>query len=200
MQAMRKEPVKTFSIGFPVKAFDETSYAREVAARLGTEHYEFQVEPDALEILPKLVWHFDEPFGDSSAIPTYYVSKLTREHVTVALTGDGGDELFAGYPRYRAVQLGAWFDQLPSAARRILAGKHWQWLPAGFHQKSKRRQFKRLVAALNLSPQQRYLDWVSIFNLQRRAELYDDNFLSRLGDSDPLEFLARAFARAKGRD
>jgi len=200
MRSLRQEPVKTFSIGFPVKEFDETSYAREVATRLGTEHHEFRVEPDGLEVLPKLVWHFDEPFGDSSAIPTYYVSQLTRQHVTVALTGDGGDELFAGYPRYRAVQLGAWFDRLPAAARRILAGPHWQWLPAGFHQKSRRRQFKRLVAALNLSPPQRYLDWVSIFNLARRAELYDDDFVARLGDSDPLEFLARAFARSKGRD
>ena len=76
----------------------------------------FSVEPDAVEILPKLVWHYDEPFADSSAIPTWYVSQLTRQHVTVALTGDGGDELFAGYPRYRAVWLAGWFDRLPAGS------------------------------------------------------------------------------------
>src|SRR3984893_11339431 len=99
-------PVRTFSIGFAESDFDELAYARQVAARYGTEHYELIVKPRALDVLPKLAWHFDEPFGDSSAIPTYYVSKITREHVTVALSGDGGDENFAGYRRYaRALTL-----------------------------------------------------------------------------------------------
>src|SRR5437773_7615197 len=90
-------PVRTFSIGFDEADFDELRFARQVATRYGTDHYELVVKPNALEVLPKLAWHFDEPFADSSAIPTYYVSKITREHVTVALSGDGGDENFAGY-------------------------------------------------------------------------------------------------------
>jgi asparagine synthase (glutamine-hydrolysing) len=99
-------PIRTFSIGFSEKDFDELAYAREVATRYGTEHHEYVITPNALDVLPKLAWHFDEPFADSSAIPTYYVSKITRQHVTVALSGDGGDENFAGYRRYaRAVEL-----------------------------------------------------------------------------------------------
>jgi asparagine synthase (glutamine-hydrolysing) len=93
-------PIRTFSIGFDEADFDELAYAREVARLHETDHCEFVVKPDALEVLPRLAWQFDEPFGDSSALPTYYVSKITREHVTVALSGDGGDENFAGYRRY----------------------------------------------------------------------------------------------------
>ncbi len=99
-------PIRTFAIGFEEAGFDELGYAREVARRYGTDHHEYVVTPKALEVLPKLVWHFDEPFADSSAIPTYYVSQITRQHVTVALSGDGGDENFAGYRRYaRALEL-----------------------------------------------------------------------------------------------
>ena len=123
MSQLAAEPVRTFSIGFPVKEFDETHYARAAAERFGTIHEEFQVRPDAMEILPRLVWHYDEPFADSSAVPTWYVSQLTRQHVTVALTGDGGDELFAGYPRYLAVWLAEGFDRLPGLVRRMLCGR-----------------------------------------------------------------------------
>jgi asparagine synthase (glutamine-hydrolysing) len=200
MTKLAKEPVRTFSIGFPVAEFDETSYAREVSRQLGTIHQEFRVEPDAVEILPKLVWHYDEPFADSSAIPTYYVSKMTRQQVTVALTGDGGDELFAGYPRYRAVEIGTWFDRLPRGLMKFAAGEFWQRLPSGQRQKSYLRKFKRLVGALGRPAERRYLDWISIFNESRRAELYDEAFIARLPDSDPFDFLSAAFSRSQGRD
>lgn len=95
---------RTFSIGFPEKSFDELEYARAAAEAFGAEHQEFEVRPNALEVLPKLVWHYDEPFGDSSALPTYYVSKVTAEHVKVALSGDGGDECFGGYKRYEQLK------------------------------------------------------------------------------------------------
>jgi asparagine synthase (glutamine-hydrolysing) len=112
-------PVKTYSIGFDEEDFDELRYARQVAQRYGTEHYELVVKPDALDVLPELSWQFDEPFADSSSIPTYYVSKITREHVTVALSGDGGDEAFAGYGRYASADaLGRRLDRvLPTLLR-----------------------------------------------------------------------------------
>ena len=200
MQQLSNRTVKTFSIGFPVAEYDETSYARLVSERFGTDHEEFRVEPDALDILPKLVWHYDEPFADSSAIPTWYVSEMTRRHVTVALTGDGGDELFAGYPRYRAVALARWFDRLPWPARAALAGRFWQRLPASPRQKSFRRRLKRFAETLALSHWPRYLGWISIFNEARRAELYSDDFVAQLPDQDPIRFLLDAAAECRQRD
>ena len=93
--------VVTTSVGFDEQGFNELAYARAVARHLGVEQHEKIVRPDIVDLLPKLAWHFDEPFADSSAVPTYYVSKAAREHVTVALSGDGGDELWAGYARHR---------------------------------------------------------------------------------------------------
>ncbi|MBI2823383.1 MAG: asparagine synthase (glutamine-hydrolyzing) [Planctomycetia bacterium] len=200
MQQLSSERVKTFSIGFPVAAYDETSYAREVARHLGTEHHEERVEPDGVAILPKLVWHYDEPFSDSSAIPTYYVSQMTRRHVTVALSGDGGDELFAGYTRYLAVQMAAGLDRLPPAMRRVLAARLWQHLPSGRRQSSLARRFKRFAEGLGQSPERRYFDWISTFNETQRATLYADDFLAELPDSDPFDFLRTAFARMGERD
>ena len=100
------KPVKTFSIGFEDQDFSELKYAKRVAEHVGADYHEFIVKPDAMEVLPTLVEHYGEPYADSSAIPTYYVSKETRKHVTVALNGDGGDESFAGYERYAAMQVG----------------------------------------------------------------------------------------------
>ncbi len=169
MAKLSNAPVKTFSIGFAEKRYDELEYARAVARHFKTEHQEFVVRPNAVEIIPKLVWHYDEPFADSSAIPTYYVSQITRQHVKVALTGDAGDEGFAGYPRYRAVKLGLWFDRLPGFLRRALAGKFWQRLPVSVEQKTKRRRLRRLFEALNLPPKERYVRWCAIFDDGRKV-------------------------------
>ena len=109
--------VKTFSIGFSAKEYDETRYARMVAERYATDHEELVVEPDAVAILPQLIWHYGEPFADPSAIPTYYVSEMARRKVTVALNGDGGDECFLGYSRYKAMHYLSRLDGMPRWSR-----------------------------------------------------------------------------------
>jgi len=200
MQKLSRQPVRTFSIGFPVPEYDETRYAAIAARQFGTLHREFRVEPDAVAVLPKLVWHYDEPMADSSAVPTWYLSQVTREHVTVALTGDGGDELFAGYPRYQAVWLGSWFDRLPRIVRRVLAGRYWQKLPASPRQKSFRRRLRRFAEMLGKPPLQRYLEWIAIFGEARRVALYCPEFLASLPDADPLEFLETRAALCSERD
>jgi asparagine synthase (glutamine-hydrolysing) len=125
-------PVKTFSIGFDEEKYNELAYARMVAERYGTDHYEEIVKPDADEVISDLIRVFDEPFADSSAIPTYYVSRLARSQVTVALSGDGGDELFAGYDRYLDSPLSRRTDRIPLAARRLILGGIARCLPDGF--------------------------------------------------------------------
>src|SRR5499427_5131313 len=112
------ERVKTFSIGFEEQDFSELQHARRVAEHVGADHHEFIVRADALEVLPTLVEHYGEPYADSSAIPTYYVARETRQHVTVALNGDGGDECFAGYERYAAMRLARVYASLLPAAFR----------------------------------------------------------------------------------
>ena len=119
MADQMNEPVKTFSIGFRDADFDEVRFARLVAQRFGTDHHEFVVEPRALEIMPRLVRHYGEPFADASAIPSFYLAELTRRHVTVALTGDGGDERFAGYNRYVGGGITDRLATLPPAMRRM---------------------------------------------------------------------------------
>ncbi len=199
MQQQAGERVKTFTIGFPIKEYDESAYAERVARHLGTDHQTLRVEPDAVKILPQLAYHYDEPFGDSSAVPTWYVSQLTRQHVTVALSGDGGDELFAGYPRYRAAALAGWFDRWPFV-RSLFAANLWQMIPCSARQKSRIRQFKRFASSLSLPPERRYLDWISIFNEARRGELYNEAFVAQLPDCDPAGFLTTQWKRTKGRD
>ncbi|HMC60247.1 MAG TPA: asparagine synthase (glutamine-hydrolyzing), partial [Candidatus Solibacter sp.] len=121
MALQSKEPVKTFSIGFEEAAYNELSYAALVAKKYGTDHHEILVRPDSANLVPKLVRHFGEPFGDSSAIPTYLVSEFAVQHVKVALSGDGGDELFAGYESFAAMERLRKFDLVPEAVRWLLA-------------------------------------------------------------------------------
>ncbi|MDR3441052.1 asparagine synthase (glutamine-hydrolyzing) [Telmatospirillum sp.] len=136
MQAQSDRPVKTFSIGFEAAGFDEAGHAKAVAAHLGTDHTELYLSPaDALAVVPKLPEMFDEPFADSSQIPTFLVSEMARRHVTVALSGDGGDELFAGYNRH-VFAAGSWqrLRQVPPTLRRLLAGAISSFSPAGWDQ------------------------------------------------------------------
>lgn len=202
MQHHSRQPTKTYTIGFPVSGYDETKFAKTAADFLKTDHHEFQVNPDSIGILPKLVWHFDEPFGDSSAIPTYYVSEVTRRHVKVALTGDGGDELFGGYPRYQTVhRLGA-FDRLPGAIKGVVACSLWKYFPAYNRESCLARRLRFRMQLLQQPANRRYATWVSIFQHRQRRALYSDEFSAELngrGGSGPIDFIAEAMDRAGGR-
>ncbi|MCA9066211.1 MAG: asparagine synthase (glutamine-hydrolyzing), partial [Planctomycetaceae bacterium] len=200
MQSQLDRPVETFSIGFPVEAFDERSYARQASAMLGTNHHEAVVHPDALEILPQLIWHYDEPFGDSSAIPTMYLSRMTRQHVTVALTGDAGDELFCGYDRYKAVRIAAMTDRLPAWTRRLWNSWLVARIPTSVRQKSFRRRLKRLLETLGQDPERRYLNWITIFNSARLQWLVSDELGERAAKQDPAACIFEAYRRYPGRD
>jgi len=208
MQRASDRPVKTFSIGFDDPSFDESGYAELVAKSLGTEHQTFRVEPDAWSTLPALAEQFDEPFADSSALPTWFVARETRRHVTVALTGDAGDELFAGYDRYRAVALAAQMDRLPPSLRGWLGGPLARVVPSSVRAKTKLRQVKRFLERVNLSPDRRYLGWVAMFDEPTRTGLYSPDFLDHLArslersdvDPDPASVLFEALGAASRRD
>jgi asparagine synthase (glutamine-hydrolysing) len=210
MQRASSRPVKTFAIGFPDSRYDETQYAELAARHLGTEHQTFIVEPKAWETLPELAWHFDEPFADSSALPTWYVSRETRRSVTVALTGDAGDELFGGYDRYRALALTELFHRLPDGPRRILGGTMVRVLPRSARSKTRLRKLQRLFEHINEPAESRYVGWMSTFDETARLTLYSDAQLDTLAaaasaledpsEADPSALLATAFAAAARRD
>ena len=160
-------PVKTFTIGFDEPDFDEVEGARRVANHFGTDHHEFVVRPDALRIVEALVDHFDEPFGDSSAIPTWYVSEMASRHVKVVLSGDGGDELFGGYDRYLPHARVESFDRTLGAVGRRVAAGIWPVLPHGF-------LGKNLLRHVAQDLEGRYLDSISIFQPDELSALLVD--------------------------
>ena len=180
--------VKTFSIGFDEPAFDELPHARRVAEHFGTEHHEFVVRPDGVSILDDLIQHFDEPFADSSAIPTWYVSQMARRHVTVVLSGDGGDELFGGYERYLPHPRVVKFDRYSPRALRRVAAVAAANLPHGV----KGRNFLRHVSRDN---QGRYLDSIRFFSAEDKAALLSADVRRRLGPADAEARLGQHFAR-----
>ena len=144
------------------------------------EHHRFVVEPRAWEAIPALARQFDEPFADSSALPTWYVSRETRREVTVALTGDAGDELFGGYDRYRALAMTAMLDRLPAGTRAFLGGPLARALPASAHAKTRIRRVKRLLEGVREPILSRYLRWMTSFDESTRAGLYTDEFVASL--------------------
>lgn len=155
--------VRTFTIGFDERDYSEVVHARRVAERFGTDHHELIVRPDTLAILPTLVRHYGEPYADSSAVPTYYLARMAREHVTVALAGDGGDELFAGYGRYRAMQLAETFDRIPIRVRRGVWQAAGALLPSSGSERSTAARVRRFVRGVAEPPSSRYLQIAGIF-------------------------------------
>jgi asparagine synthase (glutamine-hydrolysing) len=188
MAKASRRPVKTFSIGFDEPEFDELEHARTVAAHFGTDHHEFVVKPDGLSILDRLIQHFDEPFADSSAIPTWYVSEIARRHVTVVLSGDGGDELFGGYDRYLPHPRVARFDSLPVPGKRRVAGIVWPMMPHGARGKNFLRHVSR-------SDDGRYLDSIAFFQADEKQSLYTGDVWRALEGGSAEAVLSRHFDR-----
>ncbi len=188
MSSLTGNKVKTFSIGFQESGYNELKYAKIIADKFNTEHNEFIVKPNALEILPLLIERYGEPYADSSCIPTYYVSQQTRKFVTVALNGDGGDELFGGYERYQAMLAADIYQKLPSLLKKPISGIL-RRLPDSVNNRNLLRNIRRVSEALNLSMPQRYLRWISMFDSDLKNHLYSDNFRDRVSKKDPLDHL-----------
>jgi asparagine synthase (glutamine-hydrolysing) len=169
-------PVKTFSIGFDDPRYDERRYARTVARAFGTEHHELVVSPDPLSTLESIAEAYDEPFADSSAVPSLEVARLTRQHVTVALNGDGGDESFGGYTRYA---YNAGVDRLPPLARRILTATS-RLVPASAGPRTRAGQVRRVLSGAGGDPASRYLRLMSYFDEPSKRELYSAAMRARL--------------------
>lgn len=198
MAEVSEKPVKTFSIGFEEQDFSELKYAKKVAKHVGAEHHEFIVKPDALEVLPLLVEHYGEPYADSSAIPTYYVSRETRKHVTVALNGDGGDESFAGYERYVAMNLAEKYHKIPKILRKSVIEKGINLIPTSEFKRSRLRDGKRFIKAASLSKVERYFRWMGSVQDDSKTELYSPNFKSGIAANAAIDTLAVWFAKANG--
>jgi asparagine synthase (glutamine-hydrolysing) len=189
MSRLSDRPVKTFSIGFDDQEFNELPHARRVAEWCGTEHHELIVRPNALEVLPTLVRHYGEPYADSSAIPTYYVAKLTRQHVTVALNGDGGDECFAGYERYAGGLAAERYARLPAAVRTLAIEPLSRLIPASRSRRSRVQQARRFLEVAGRPAAQRYLRWVGYFSAEGKAALYAPDFQDRLAGHNAESWL-----------
>lgn len=198
MSGLSSRPVKTFTIGFEEDEFSEIGYARMAAEHYKTEHSEFIVKANFIELLPKIVWHYGQPFADSSALPSYIVSRETRKHVTVALNGDGGDESFGGYLRYKAMK-GSLFFSFPfqllgDKATRFIA----RMIPHTETTKGKNifRYISRLISGLAEPPARRNIYWNCFFTNTAKDMLYSDKMKSEV-TGDAFDYLEKIFAGAK---
>jgi asparagine synthase (glutamine-hydrolysing) len=196
MSQLSSNPVKTFSIGFEEKAFNELPAAKFVADRFRTDHHELVVRPNALEILPTLVRHYGEPYADSSAIPSFYVAKMTREHVTVALNGDGGDECFAGYERYLGILMSERYRRLPWLLRRGIIEPAAFLIPDSLPRRNRLRQAKRFLEGAHRGPDELYAGWVTFFGSDRKHDLYSPSFRATLAGYSADGWFANLFTQA----
>jgi asparagine synthase (glutamine-hydrolysing) len=200
MSELSDRPVKTFSIGFEEQEFSELDYAREVAQRYGTQHTEFIVKPEMADVLPLLARHYGEPFGDSSALATYYVSRETRRHVTVALNGDGGDENFAGYRRYTAMKAARYFGCLPRPLRAGLRHGMDKMSQKTFSPVLANRI--RRFAECTFQPDRvsQYFNLLGYFTEEEKRALYTPGFMANVKAGESLRYLDKHFQAAESQD
>ena len=183
MRELSSQPLRTFSIGFEEQSYDELAKARIIAKAFDAEHHELVIRPNAVELLPELIRYFDEPFADSSAIPVYLLSKLARDHVKVALSGEGGDEIFAGYQTYAAYKLAEIYKRLPTILSTAVIPSLVKRLPVSHRKVSFDYKAKRFIAGALLPPAERHYRWKVIFTEDVKSKLY----ASEIGGlTDPL--------------
>ncbi|HZR84613.1 MAG TPA: asparagine synthase (glutamine-hydrolyzing) [Candidatus Binatia bacterium] len=195
MRRVTTGPLKTFSIGFEDEKWNELPFARRVARHFSTDHEDLIIRPEATSVLPKLSWHYDEPFADSSALPSFWLCEMARRTVTVALGGDGGDECFAGYDRYLAGVLARPFDAVPAPARSAFARAFGRVVPSG-SPKSLAHRAQRFFAAAGLGPRERYASWTTVFDGEGRAGLYTSDFAATIATQKPGCTFERAWELA----
>lgn len=190
MSSTLNRPVETFTVGFTVKKdYDETKYAREVASFLGTTHHELILHPKTAEILPKIIRHLDEPIADQAALPTYLICQLAKKHVTVVLTGEGGDELFAGYPRYILDRFAEFLHQFPHISNKSMIKRLINPLPFG--STLKRRMIKLFSSESDAFD--RNVEWLSIFNKEELNALLSPHLKQILNNRHPVEDVRKYF-------
>lgn len=194
MVSLNSEEVKTFSIGFKEKSFNELPYARTVAKYLGTEHYDEIVDPDFENILPKLAWYYDEPFSDTSCLPTYMLSNLTGNSVKVAFSGDGGDECFAGYDTFIADKLQNRYQRLPDVMKR-LTNCFVESLPATHKKVNWDYKLKQFVKFAGLSPDQAHYSWRTIFSEEEKKVLLNGDIQRELYGYTPYDVFSDYFGK-----
>jgi asparagine synthase (glutamine-hydrolysing) len=193
MRRLTSGPVRTFSIGSDHQEYNELPFARSVAERFETEHHELVVRPDAASLLPQLAWHYDEPFADSSALPSFVVSGLARRFVTVALNGDGGDESFLGYQRYLATVIAGRLDAMPGMLRAV--AQRGAALFPGIGPSLSGTRVRRLAKVLQLEPRRRYLQWLTADD-GWKEHLYSSEFADAMRGHDSFDLLAGVYAQS----
>lgn len=203
MAKLNNQPVKTFAIGFSEERFNELPYAKQIAEHLHTDHHEMIVKADAISVLPKLVEHCGEPLADNSTVPTYFVSQMARKHVTVALTGDGGDEVFAGYKRFYQINLLDTLEKTHTLPLWRMGRKLTVAIEDWARKRPNKRQFpasKADEALFIADGMDRYKHLLAFFTDQAKQNLYTPEFRNNVGKSMTTDYLAQHFAQSKGTD
>jgi asparagine synthase (glutamine-hydrolysing) len=200
MARVMNEPVKTFSIGFEEGSYNELHYARQIARHFKTDHKEFIIRPNALELTEKLVKHLDEPLGDFSIFPTYLVSKMAREHVTVVLSGDGGDELFAGYDTYIADWTYRKYSKIPAVVRNSLLMPVTMKLPPTEKKKGLLNRAKRFVEGTRFPEDLQHVRWMMFLDEEEKGRLYGEAMSEVRHQHLAYDFIRQHFTKADSQD
>ncbi|KPK41439.1 MAG: hypothetical protein AMJ78_05490 [Omnitrophica WOR_2 bacterium SM23_29] len=188
MSRIYNQRIKTFSIGFDESDYNELKYARNIARCFNTDHNEFIVKPKALDVLPTLVERYGEPYADPSCIPTYYVSKISKQYVTVVLNGDGGDELFAGYERYQAMLYSKVIDSFPEFIKRGANSLFVKTIPESIDSRKFVRKMRRFFEATSLPMHKRYIKWIGIFDDDFKSKIYSQDIIASTDNFTTGEF------------